>query len=95
MGSFGILLLSILNRLLDLYAFIILAAALISWLYLPPSNAIVRALRFLTEPVLAPCRRLLTRILPFQWRRFDFSPVLAILLVQIVRYIISYILTIL
>lgn len=81
--DFGLVLLQIIMRLLELYVFVILASALISWLYLPPSNTIVRALRFLTEPVLAPCRKLLTRILPPSWRRFDFSPVLAILLVQI------------
>ncbi len=90
--NFGYTLLVAVYWLLNLYALIILASALISWFFLPPSNTIVRLLRFLTEPVLAPCRKLLERLLPYQWRRFDFSPVLALAMVQFVRYIIEKVL---
>jgi uncharacterized protein YggT (Ycf19 family) len=77
-------LITLLIFLLNIYCWIIVASALISWVLLPPTNPIVRFLRFVTEPVLNPCRHLLYRILPFSWRRFNFSPVLAIILVQLV-----------
>lgn len=83
-ATFGHTLLWILIKLLEIYSWLILAAALISWIFVPPTNPIVRFLRFITEPVLSPCRQLLFRILPVSWRRFDFSPVLALLLVQLV-----------
>jgi YggT family protein len=85
----GVFILIVIMRLLNLYTYVILASALISWLFLPPTNSVVRFLRFLTEPVLAPCRKLLYRVLPFSWRRLDFSPVLALLLVQLVIYILG------
>lgn len=87
--NFGILLLSILYKLLEIYTYVIIAAALVSWIFLPPTNPILRFLRFLTEPVFAPCRQLLYRILPMSWRRIDFSPILALLAVQLVQYILG------
>lgn len=87
--SFGYYLISVLVLLLNVYSWIIVAAALISWVLLPPTNPVVRFLRFVTEPVLNPCRQLLYRMLPFSWRRFDFSPLLALLLVQLVIRLLS------
>jgi uncharacterized protein YggT (Ycf19 family) len=77
-------LLNLLIFLLQGYSLVVFGAALLSWMLLPPTNRIVRVLRFLTEPVLYPCRLLLNKILPFRWQRFDFSPVLALLLIQLV-----------
>lgn len=91
----GFFLLEVLYRLLYIYSFIILAAALVSWIFLPPTNPVIRFLKFLTEPVLAPCRQLLFRILPSSWRRFDFSPVLAFLLIQLLMAFISYLIGVL
>ena len=45
--------------LLDIYSYIIIAAALISWVSPDPRNPIVQFLRQITEPVLGPVRRLL------------------------------------
>ena len=87
----GVYILVILITLLNLYTYVILAGALISWFFLPPTNPVIRFLRFLTEPVLSPCRKLLYRILPSTWRRIDFSPVLALLLVQLVIYILKWV----
>jgi YggT family protein len=81
---FGQSLLLVIIQILSIYSWIILASALISWVYLPPANPIVRFLRYVTEPVLSPCRQLLNRILPVTWRRIDLSPILAMLLVQLV-----------
>ena len=64
---------------LDIYTWVIIAAAVISWVTPNPYNPLVRVLRRLTEPVLAPIRQLLP-----PWKTFglDFSPMIVILLVQ-------------
>jgi YggT family protein len=64
---------------LDLYTWVIIAAAVISWINPNPYNPVVRLLRRLTEPVLAPIRQLLP-----PWKTFglDFSPMIVILLIQ-------------
>ena len=64
---------------LDIYTWVIIAAAVISWVAPNPYNPVVRLLHRVTEPVLAPIRQLLP-----PWKTFglDFSPVIIILLIQ-------------
>jgi len=64
---------------LNIYIWVIIAAAVISWVAPNPYNPVFRLLRRLTEPVLAPIRRLLP-----PWKTFglDFSPMIVILLIQ-------------
>ena len=64
---------------LDIYTWVIIAAAVISWVTPNPDNPVVRLLRRLTEPVMAPIRQLLP-----PWKTFglDFSPMIVILLIQ-------------
>jgi YggT family protein len=64
---------------LDIYTWVIIAAAVISWITPNPYNPVVRMLRRLTEPVLAPLRQLLP-----PWKTFglEFSPMIIILLIQ-------------
>ncbi len=64
---------------LDIYTWVIIAAAVISWVTPNPYNPVVRLLRRLTEPVLAPIRKLLP-----PWKTFglDFSPMIVILVIQ-------------
>lgn len=85
----GMLLLSLIIFLLRVYSWAIIAAALISWVFLPPTNPVVRFLRYITEPVLNPCRQILFRILPRNWQRVDFSPVLAYVLISLLIWLIS------
>jgi len=70
--------------ILDIYTWIIIAAALISWVSPDPYNPIVQMLRRLTEPVLRPIRRVLS---PYQ-AGLDFSPLVAILIIQFVERVI-------
>ena len=49
----------VLIGLLDLYSLVVLGAVVISWLQLPPSNPVATFLHTLTEPLLAPIRRVL------------------------------------
>ena len=70
--------------LLELYMWVIIAAALISWVSPNPYNPIVQFLHRVTEPVLRPIRRMLSR---YQ-TGFDFSPVVVILIILFVQRVI-------
>ena len=67
---------SILDYVLWLYMWVIIARALISWVNPDPGNPIVQFLNRATEPVLAPIRRLIgTRI------GMDVSPIVVFLII--------------
>lgn len=71
--------------LLNLYSWLIIARALSSWLTNDLKNPIVRFLHQATEPVLRPLRQILS---PGGVGGIDISPILAIVLIQIVKYVI-------
>ena len=77
-------LVNFLSWLLNIYMWIIIIAALISWVSPNPYNPIVQFLRRVTEPVLRPVRRLLDR---YQ-TGVDFSPVVVILIILFVQRVI-------
>jgi YggT family protein len=78
-------LIGFLGWLLGLYSWVIIAAALISWVSPDPRNPIVMFLRQVTEPVLAPVRRFLP---PWKTGGLDFSPLIVILAIQFVERVI-------
>ncbi|MCD7854031.1 MAG: YggT family protein [Clostridiales bacterium] len=68
-----------------LFYLLIVARCLLSWLPVNRSNKIVDLIYTLTEPVLAPIRRLFDRSpLGGYGMRIDFSPVIAVILIEIV-----------
>jgi YggT family protein len=69
-----------LHWLLDLYSLVLFAAIILSWLNLSPDNPIVKVVRQLTEPVLAPVRRVLPAA-----GGFDFSPLLVLLAIRLLQ----------
>ena len=69
--------------LLDIYKWVIIAAALITWVSPDPRNPVVMLLRRVTEPVLAPARRLLP---PWRTGGLDFSPLIVIFAIQLVEW---------
>ncbi len=71
----------ILNILLTLYMWILIARAVISWVSPDPYNPIVRFLYTVTEPVLYRVRRLL----PIGFGGMDFSPILVILAIIFIQ----------
>jgi YggT family protein len=71
--------------LLDLYSYIIIAAALISWVSPDPRNPIVQFLYKVTEPVLRPVRNLLP---PWKTGGLDLSPLIVIIAIQFVERVI-------
>jgi YggT family protein len=66
---------------LIIYMWIIIIRALISWVSPDPYNPIVRFLYRVTEPVLRPVRR----ILPIGGMGIDFSPLIVILIIYVLR----------
>jgi YggT family protein len=72
---------NILDILLTVYMWVIIIAALISWVNPDPYNPIVRFLRVVTEPVLKPIRR----VIGFR-TGIDFSPMVVILAILFVKY---------
>jgi YggT family protein len=78
-------LIGFLGWLLGLYSWVIIAAALITWVSPDPRNPIVMFLRQVTESVLAPVRRFLP---PWKTGGLDFSPLIVILAIQFVERVI-------
>ncbi len=75
-GNFMLGLATVVDYLLWIYMWIIVARALISWVNPDPWNPIVQFLQKATEPVLQPIRSRLG------WRMgLDLSPIIAILII--------------
>lgn len=70
---------ALLSMVLYLYSFVILARVLMSWIQVDPYSPLARTIFNLTEPVLAPIRNLLP-----QSAGLDFSPIIAMILLQII-----------
>jgi len=71
--------------LLYLYTWIIILRAVVSWSRPGPGHPLVSLLVQVTEPVLKPLRALIP---PSKLGGIDVSPILAIILIQIVRYLL-------
>jgi YggT family protein len=80
-GDLIITVATILNYILEAYKWIIIIAALISWVNPDPYNPIVRFLYSVTEPALRPVRRLIG----FRLGATDISPVIVILVIIFVQ----------
>ena len=75
--------------LLKIYTWVIIAAALVTWVSLDPRNPIVTFLRQITEPVLGPARRLLP---PWKTGGLDFSPLIVIFAIWLVEWVLRHLL---
>ena len=75
LGNLLVALASVIGLALNLYMWIIIARAVISWVNPDPYNPIVRFLYSITDPVLLAIRRRL----PLSFGGIDFSPILVIL----------------
>ena len=73
----------ILVQILDLYSLIVFGAVIISWVRLPPGNPIAGVLYAMTEPLLAPIRRVLPAM-----GGLDFSPMVLLIAVRVLRGIV-------
>ena len=73
---------TILDLVLNIYMWLIIARAVLSWVSPDPYNPIVRGLYSITEPVLSFIRRRL----PLMAGGIDFSPMVAILAILFLQY---------
>lgn len=73
---------TILNIVLTLYLWIIIAQAVLSWVNPDPYNPIVRFINNVTEPVL---RRIRSRV-PLYFGGLDFSPMIVIMAILLLTY---------
>lgn len=73
----------ILSLALDAYSLIVLVSVIVSWLSLAEDNPIVTFTRTMTEPVLAPIRRLLPSA-----GGLDISPMVLLLGIRLLKRII-------
>jgi YggT family protein len=81
MGNFVAALAQVLDMALDLYMWVIIFRAIISWVNPDPYNPIVRFLYRATEPVLAPIRRWL----PFGGLGLDLSPLVVLFVIYFLK----------
>ena len=77
LGNFIIAVAKIIHIVLNIYMWVIIARALISWVNPDPYNQIVQFLYRVTEPALAPVRRWL----PLGRMGIDISPIIVILVI--------------
>ena len=84
-GAVGGAAVDVILMLLNILQWLIIIAALVSWVSPDPRNPIVRFLYATTEPILRPFRRILP---PRRTGNIDFSPILVILLIFFLRQLI-------
>jgi YggT family protein len=72
-------LLYFIDLLFQILSVAIVVRALLSWFNLPPSNPVATLLFDITEPILAPLRRIVPRI-----GMLDLTPIVAIILMNFV-----------
>ena len=73
----------LLNRLISLYAGVMLLYCLAGWFVRDPNNRFMRILGAVTEPPLIPIRRLLWRMEFFRNSPVDFSPLVLFLFLRV------------
>jgi len=74
--------------LCDVLTILILLRVVVSWFSPRPTNILVIILYRITEPLLAPLRRIIPRV-----GMFDFTPLVAIILLQLIYYLLYYLLS--
>ncbi len=74
----------VLGWLFQLYSFILLARVVFDWIRIPRLQKVTTFLWRITEPLLAPIRRILPR-----WGGLDFSPVAALLLLSLFQMLLQ------
>lgn len=74
--------------LINLMSLAIFIRAISSWIFPDPYSKFVRTLIQITEPILAPTRKLLNRFGISQKLPIDISPIVAILILNIISRVI-------
>ncbi|MBW6512211.1 MAG: YggT family protein [Desulfuromonadaceae bacterium] len=80
---------AIANLVIQLYIYVVIARALVSWVNPDPCNPIVRFLHNATDPLLDRLRRML----PLNFGGMDFTPIALLIALEISRQLIMTLLT--
>lgn len=80
-------LMGIVGIVLNLYFWVVIISALLTWVRPDPYNPIVRFLRAITEPVFYRVRRLMPFVMI---GGFDLSPIVVLLAIQFVQMFLTY-----
>jgi len=80
----------ILDTIIMIYIWLIIIRAIVSWFNPNYGNPLIQLLIRLTEPVLGPVRRLVQRYITI--KTFDISPIVVILLLEVLRNLLIRIL---
>ncbi len=81
-------LISFFDLLFTILSFAIIARALLSWVRPDPYNPLVQMLNQVTDPILEPLRR----VIPPIGGMMDISPIVALILLQILQTIVHNVL---
>ncbi len=81
-------LISFFDLLFTLLSFAIIARALLSWVRPDPYNPLVQMLNQITDPILEPLRR----VIPPIGGMMDISPIVALIILQILQTIVHNVL---
>jgi YggT family protein len=85
-GAFAAAVLQVVFAILSVIQWLVIIAAVISWVSPDPRNSIVQFLYRATEPILRPFRKILP---PRRTGGIDFSPILVILLILFIKVFLS------
>ena len=89
MNGIQILFLNAINMFFNLLEFLIFIRILLSWIPIfGYNNPIGRLIYSLTEPILGPCRRMLDKSPLGGGMMLDFSPVIALILMMLVKQLL-------
>ncbi len=77
------MLISLIHTIIDVYSFVLFIAVILSWVNLDRDNPVLRFVTAVTEPVLAPVRRLLPPM-----AGFDLSPVVVFIGLRLLQRLI-------
>jgi YggT family protein len=85
-SAFGRAVLEVVFAILSVIQWLVIIAAVISWVSPDPRNPIVQFLYRTTEPILRPFRKILP---PHRTGNIDLSPILVILLILFLKVFLS------
>jgi len=75
---------NLIRYLCEVLSLAIFARVILSWFSLSPTNRLAIILYQVTEPLLAPLRRIIPRV-----GMFDFTPLVAIILLRLIAGLLS------
>ena len=88
LSAVGIQLVQITRIILNVYTYVILAAAILP-IFIPRESTIVQFLAFITDPVLEPIRKRLKPLMAKSSVPIDFSPMIAFFIIALISELLG------